>query len=343
MYYVKEVGIDELDVQEWNDLLLKSEVCDALQSYEWAQVLKNSTGAQSHFLMVRNKRETIGGLMFFKKRILGILDCYDVGGGPLYYGKNKLTVMKNILKTFRKKKEKSLYTLFVPSPLISQSLTRIFRSEGYCLLPLRTLIINLEKPIEQVWRALDKKARWGVRKAERLGVEAKIASDWQEWKEYYQIYMVHSKRKQYSAYTCDFFEEMFKLHHKNMCRLFIAKYGGRIIAGSLFLIYRENMIFLQNASLDAFLAYNPNNLIQWRSIEWAAGNGVKTYDFKGLPEKATYLSGEYEYKKRWDGHTQPYYHFFGNKPSLIGVRMIRKSFFAWKLFTRLRDFGLVQR
>jgi lipid II:glycine glycyltransferase (peptidoglycan interpeptide bridge formation enzyme) len=334
--------MDHLDPSEWNSLLSESEICDAFQSYEWAVVQRNSRGVHPHFLMVRQGDRVIGGLMFYQTNMLGLLDVYEARGGPLFVkGKGKI-VIKNIMKAFRRKMKKSIYVLFVPSPLLNQGFREIFRSEGYHPIPFRTLILNLNRPLDDIWRALNKKARWGVRKAERMGVKVLIAETYNEWRKYYDLHVLHSRKKHYSTDPPEFFTEMFKLQSRNVARLFIAKYDGQIIAGSLFLIYGENMIFLNNASLDAFLSYNPNNLIQWASINWAKENGVVFYDLNGLPwEKTPYLRGIYEYKKRWDGDIYWYNYYLNNLFLCKGVHLIRSSFMAWKVFSRLRSFRII--
>ena len=344
MYHIEEAGIDELDAKEWNDLLLRSEVCDAFQTYEWARALRNSLSVEPRFLVIRKKGEAIGGVVFIKKKLFGILDSYEVRGGPLYVRENRVLVMEAVLRALKRKKGKSVYTLFVPFPMINRSFKEMFDVEGYYSLPFRTLIIDLRRSIEDIWHALDKKARWGVRKAEGLGVKVKIASDWQEWEEYHNLHIFHSRTRQYATYPYNFFKEMFKLHHRNMARLFLAKYEEKTIAGSLFLIYRKNMVFLQNASLDVFLKHNPNNIIQWRSIEWAGKNGVATYDINGLPwEGTTYLRGIYQFKKRWDGNVQWYHYYLNRRLLCSGVHLIRTSFLAWDLLRRLKKCGIVQR
>lgn len=341
MYDVKTATIDELDIQEWNDLLSKSEVCDAFQTYEWALVLRNSMDVEPLFLLVQDKQETIGGVMFFKKKMFGISDCYEIRGGPLYVARNKAVVMEKIIKVLNEKKARSIYTLFIPFPLINPSFKKLFKTEGYYPLCFRTIILDLKRPVEDIWRALDKRARRAIRKAERVGVEATIAKTWQEWKTYYNLHMVHTREKNYPEDPYEFFKEMFKLHHKNMSRLFVAKHEDQMIAGILFLIYRKNMICLQSAYLDAYRWYNPSNLIRWRSIEWARENGVTTYDIGGLPwEKSPYLRGIYKHKRQWDGHVQWYYYYLNRRLLCSVIHLIRTSSFAWKLFSSLRSKGV---
>jgi hypothetical protein len=338
LYSVTEANIDELNVEEWENLLLKSKVCDAFQTYEWAQVLRSSFGVHPYFLTVRSNGDPVGGVMYLKKEILGVLDCYEVRGGPLFINGNKLQVMKSIIRTLERKRRKSAYTLFMPYPIINCSLREVFEIAGYHHIPFRTLIIDLDKPLDHIWKALDKDARRGVRKAQRLGVKASIACTKQEWKDYYNLHVLHSREKHYTPEPYVFYEEMFKLHRKNRCRLFVAKLKNRIIAGVLCLIYRKHLVGIRSASQIAFLKYQPNNLVHWKSIEWAKEHGVTIYDWDGLPlEETRYLRGVYEYKKRWDGRVQWYYYYLNNKFLCSGIHLVRTSFFAWKVFSRLRS------
>lgn len=341
MYNVKIVAIDELDIQEWNDLLLRSEVCDAFQTYEWAQVLRNSMNMQPLFLIVQEKGENIGGALFVKKKMFRVLDCYEIRGGPVYVGKTKSIIMEQILKALHKLKRRSIYVLFIPFPLINCSLKQMFRIKGYNPIAYRTIILDLNGSLDNTWKALHDGTRRAVKKAGRLGVEVTTASTWLEWKEYYNLHLLHSRGK-YPSYPDLFFKEMFKLHGKDMSRLFVAKLEKRIIGGLLCLVYRKNLVCIEGGQLDDFRKYQSFSLLLWKSIEWAKENGVTIYDIHGLPwEKTKYLHGVYQYKKGWDGHIQWFYYYLNNWFLCSGVHLIRTSFLAWRLFTRLRGSGVV--
>jgi len=342
MSFVKRTSINDLDIGNWNDLLLKSRVCDAFQTYEWAKVLKNSMKVHPFFLSVHDGGKTIGGVMLLRKKMLGLFDAYEARGGPLHVNGKSSVVMKNVVRFLKKEKDRLIYLLFVPYPTINCDFRAMFKNEGYYGFPFSTIIIDLRRSLDEIWNALNKKARWGVRKAERLGVKVEVAETWQEWEEYYHLHVFHGRTKQYSTYSYEFFKEMFDLCNQKMARLFVAKYGEQIIAGSLFLVFRENMIFLHNASLRRFLTKNPNNLIQWRSIEWGKENGVITYDMNGLPwEKTPYLRGVFNYKKRWDGDVHWYYYYLNRRLFYRGIHLIRASSLAWKLFSQFRDLTVV--
>jgi len=297
---------------------------------------------EPYFLIIRDGEEAVGGVLFFRSKLFRIFDSYEIRGGPLYVQGYKEISMEKILEVFRKRKSRSVYSLFVPSSLINTDFKKLFENDGYHPLTFRTIIIDLKRPLEEIWRALDKKARWGVRKAKSLNVKVNVADSWREWEEYYRLHVTHSIKKKIRTFPVKYFQEMFKLHRKNACRLFVAKIGDRIIAGSLFLVYRTNMLFLHNVSSGDFLKYNPNNLIQWISIEWAKENGVTIYDMNGLPLRETpYLHGIYDYKRRWDGYVQWYYYYLDNNALRYAVHLIRRSWLAWKLFSRLENAKII--
>jgi len=296
-----------------------------------------------YFLLVRCGGQTIGGIMFFKKRMFGMIDSYEIRGGPLYVKGNRELVIRSILKALKKKEDRSMHLLFVPFPLINTYFGHIFRTQGYHPYPFRTIIIDLHRPLEDIWQALDKNIRWSIRKAERLGLKVKVASTWQEWEEYYKLHVLHARQKQYPTSPHKFFEEMFKLDiSSSMAPLFLAKYGKRIVAGSLNIVYRQDTAALQGASVKAFLSYKPNTLVDWKSIEWAKENGVITYDMGGLPaENVPYLRGVYDYKKRWGGRLQWYYYYLNRRLIYSGMHMIRTNSFAWKIYLSLRNLKVI--
>ena len=342
MYHVKIAHIDSLDIQQWNELLMKSEICDAFQTYEWAQVLRNSLGVEPYFLMVYDDGDLVGGVMYFKKKALGMLGSYEVRGGPLCSDANKLRVMKSILRVLGERRKKAAYMLFVPYPLTNLCFAQLFKGEGYHPIVFRTLIVDLNRPLDDIWTALDKYARRGVRRAKKLGVEASVASTREEWEEYYRLHLIHAREKDYPPEPRSFYEEMFRLHGKKMARLFVSKLENRIISGTLCLIYRENLVGIRGASLDEFLNYQPNNLAHWKSIEWAKENGVKIYDFDGLPlEQTEYLRGVYKYKRRWDGSVQWYHYYVNNGLLPPAIHLVRTSFQASKFFSTLRHHKII--
>jgi hypothetical protein len=64
--------------------------------------------------------------------------------------------------------------------------------------------------------------------------------------------------------------------------IFIAKHVGKIIAGSYFRFYEKSIIeYAANNSLPEYQRLRPNDLLVWRSIEWACEHEIPLYSMGG--------------------------------------------------------------
>ena len=78
----------------------------------------------------------------------------------------------------------------------------------------------------------------------------------------------------------DALQEAYKL--KDNRRLFLAYYSGKIVAGSVVRFVPGGLLeYAANNSLEEFLYVKPNDLLQWRIIEWASAEGFQSYSLGG--------------------------------------------------------------
>jgi lipid II:glycine glycyltransferase (peptidoglycan interpeptide bridge formation enzyme) len=142
-----------------------------------------------------------------------------------------------------------------------------------------------------------------------------------------------------------FFENAFKiLYPKKMAKLFLASVNDKIIAGSLFLIHRWYMVYFMNASVREFLRFQPNNLIQWKSIIWAKNNGIKLYDLGGAVDPSygsSFIRGVYQYKKRWGGRKVNHDYFYSGRIYGTASFLFYKNELARRIISLLRSVQVV--
>jgi CelD/BcsL family acetyltransferase involved in cellulose biosynthesis len=81
-----------------------------------------------------------------------------------------------------------------------------------------------------------------------------------------------------------------------MMRLLLAERRGRLLAGSVFLMFGSTVFYAFNGRLPESLALRPNDLIQWHAIRDAAAQGYQRYDFGEVePDQA----GLGDFKAKW--------------------------------------------
>jgi hypothetical protein len=68
-------------------------------------------------------------------------------------------------------------------------------------------------------------------------------------------------------------------------RLFLALFEGKVIAMNIFRFFPGGLFeSAANSSLDEFIHLKPNDLLQWRGIQWACANGLRRHSLGGAHE-----------------------------------------------------------
>jgi hypothetical protein len=175
---------------------------------------------------------------------------------------------------------------------------------GYSTEVCRAVVIHLAgRTLDQVWHSLSGSCRRAVRKAESSGVEVVTARDKGFLDEYYcmceEVYRGSGRRphlaKEFYAAAWD------ALAGQGKIQVLLAMHAGKAIAGGVFLLYQDTVYYMSGASHDRGLELRPNNLIQWRFIEWAAAQGYRVYDMGGAV-----VPGITRFKLSFGGQFYPY-------------------------------------
>ena len=107
-----------------------------------------------------------------------------------------------------------------------------------------------------------------------------------------------------------FFKRIWDLFYPDNLKMPLAIYNGEYIAAGIYLLHKSKIHHSFSGSLDKYLSFAPNNLIQWHMIKWGNEHGYNQFCFgRTRPYK-----GHYYFKKPWGGDQviMPYfYKFFG--------------------------------
>jgi predicted N-acyltransferase len=155
---------------------------------------------------------------------------------------------------------------------------------GYTTEVCQAVVINLAgRTVDQLWRGLSSACRQAVRKAEASGVETEVARDISFVDEYYRMCEeVYRGSGRPPHLTKAFYVAAWDvLAARGKIKVMLATCAGEVLAGGIFLLHRETAYYLSGASYDRGLRLRPNNLIQWRFIEWAISQGYRLYDMGG--------------------------------------------------------------
>ena len=158
-------------------------------------------------------------------------------------------------------------------------------------------MLDLTRGSSELFKHFAQTRRTDIRNAIKRGLEVVIASTPDEFKTYYEMYADWCRRKNTAPFSFEVVEEALRLPNR---RLFLARYEGKTIAATIIRLYPGAMIeYAANSSLPEYLKLRPNDLLQWRVVEWACEEGYKRYS----------LGGAHLFVQRMGGDIVPVYRY----------------------------------
>ena len=164
-----------------------------------------------------------------------------------------------------------------------------------------TQMVSLNDDFERILAGWSPRHRAAVRKAELAGVE--VAIDLRAWDEYFDLYQAARRRWGDDSRT-DHRRELFHLISNaegasgTGPALWVARYGGEMVAGAILLYHRRHVVYWHGASNEEGLRQKAATLLHHHAMRDATLKGLSWYDFNpsgGLP-------GVAEFKRRFGAH-----------------------------------------
>jgi lipid II:glycine glycyltransferase (peptidoglycan interpeptide bridge formation enzyme) len=199
--------------------------------------------------------------------------------------------------------------------------------------PDRSRVLDLDRPTDEIWNDVHRKARQSVNKARRLGVRV-VEADGARLGEFYGIHAEMAARTHIIPRAESSFRLMWDaLRPRSMVRLFFAEKedGGEAVA-TLFLVTCGPRAFdLYGGTTGEGDALRANYVLKWEAIERSHAAGVKEYDLWGLPR-----SGIAQFKAAWGGREIDYVGAWELSASAIGRQVLKAGLAARSSYVRLR-------
>lgn len=193
----------------------------------------------------------------------------------------------------------STVTLYSWSPAPLEALSRY----GFRRRILQgSIVLDLSLGPDELFRRCSVSRRRNIRRAARKNVEVFQASTRDDFAAFYEVYRNwrQTERKAIEGKELPFetLESAYRLVDNR--RLFVARYLGQIIAGSMVRFHPRGLLECSsNASLDGFQEVFPNDLLLWRTIEWGCREGFRKCS----------LGGTQPFLARSGGRVAPIYRF----------------------------------
>lgn len=141
------------------------------------------------------------------------------------------------------------------------------------------VVLDLKLGKDALFRGMHENRKRNIRLAIKNGVEVSEEVSSEDLAAYWTVYSAwkHTPRKEIHHNRS--FQQLEATHNMPQNhRRFLAKYQGKTIAATGLRFYQGGLVeYANNCSLDEYLYLRPNDLVLWRTIEWACDQGFSRY------------------------------------------------------------------
>lgn len=195
------------------------------------------------------------------------------------------------------------------------------------VVPRHTVVLDIARDDKALLKSMDGAER-KIRKAEREGVEVTEARSLADVEAYHALSRDTADRirtrSRFTELPLAFFVDIWKrMVPAGHARIFLARHGGALIAGNLFVIHGDTMLYYQGASTRdrAQTLRQAPAACFWAAIRAARELGLTRFDFGGCTptaDPADPRHGVWEFKKKWGGELVSFY----NAEVLLAPRIV---------------------
>lgn len=286
------------------------------QSEKWAKLKDNW---KNEVVTAEDENGNIKGIMSILIRKMPVVPYTMMYAprGPVCDVHDKETIMELTKKVKELAKKHKAYVLKVDPDVSAEDkeFMQIMSECGYKLQetgknfegiqPKFVFRLNVEgKTEEEIFAQFHTENRRKIRIArDKAGVEVKIGTK-EDLPEFHKIMVETGLRDEFVVRTLDYFEKMYDCFAPENLRLYCAYLDGKMIAGTIAILYGDKVWYLYGASSNDNRKAMPNYLLQWEMIRWSIEAGCKIYDFRGVSgdiSEDNPLYGLYRFKKRFGG------------------------------------------
>ena len=145
-------------------------------------------------------------------------------------------------------------------------------------------MLDLNQGLDNVLAGMKQKWRYNVRLAGRknVTVRAMTETDLPAW---HSMNEETGQRDGFGVHATDYYESAFRLFPPEQSRWLLAEYDSLPLAAIAVFALAGKAWYMWGASSNAERQRMPNHALQWAAMQWAAGQGSRSYDLWGIPDE----------------------------------------------------------
>jgi peptidoglycan pentaglycine glycine transferase (the first glycine) len=313
-----------LDRKEWNAALRALPHTHILQTWEWGEFKRATTGWQPLRLAFKREGEVVAMVSMGIRRV-GPLKVMYAPKGPVMPVDDAevcafvLDYLQNLARKqfaiWLKIDPDVIAATGVPGdtddtpnqdgqPFVAALKQRGWRFSDNQVQFRNTITLDLTQSEDELLAAMSQSTRRKVRLAEREGVTVRAAT-LDDLPTLYKLYQETGERDHFLVRPDWYYEQVWrKFMEAGLAHALIAEYEGKPIAHVILFHFGRKCWYFYGASSNEERQRMPNYLLQWEAMRWAKAQGYATYDMWGAPDvfdESDSMWGVYNFKRGFRG------------------------------------------
>ena len=248
-----------------------------LQSAFWGNARKKVDGITQLLLQYQSSNGEITGLARVEVRSISRLKVGKIAWlpkGPLLTNNENNTVEKSLMAELKRRG-------FMACVTDNYDISQMLNSRSP-----RTIWLDLSKGLDTLWKDLDTRVRYSVKRAIRDGVLVRITTNPADVSTFFHLCNALSVTKGFSLPGSE------NLMIELICaeasltvvemKLYVAEIDGEVVGGAVVAKSGRNLHYFWGASDRRYSKYRVSEAIQWRVIQDGVDLGFARYDLEGI-------------------------------------------------------------
>lgn len=351
---LREVEIHERAA--WNEGLRSLPAAHVLQTWEWGEFKRATTGWQPLRLAYLRGKELVAMVSVGLRRQGPLRVLYAPRGPTLAWEDAALRAALLDRLQALARRQRALWLKIDPDLPCSTglpgsvderphapgaALRRELLERGWCQSTEQvqfrnSIFIDLRRSEDALLRSFSQNTRRKIRLAERRGVQVRAAT-LADLDTLYALYRITGARDGFLIRPRDYYHEAWgRFLQAGMAQAFIAEHQGVALAQVILFHFGARCFYFYGASSDEQRQRMPNHALQWAAMRWARAQGYPGYDLWGAPEvfdESDPLWGVYSFKRGFRGVVTRSAGAWDHAPAPRRYRLWRA---VWPRWQRLR-------
>ena len=313
------------DRAAWNDALRRFPNAHILQSWEWGEFKRVTTGWQPLRLAFITRDGAAAALASVGERRVGPFSVMYAPKGPVFDYTDAETAAAVLSYLERLAQRRGAVWLKIDPDVIAstgvpgdpddipyrpgQQFEQTLRARGWRFSAdqpqfRNTIVIDLAASEDELLAQMSQNTRRKIRTAEKKGVTIRPGTP-ADLDTLYALYETTARRDRFIIRPLAYYRQAWgAFMAAGLAHALIAEVEGAPVAHVILFRFGRTCWYFYGASANEHRERMPNYLLQWEALRWAKAQGCARYDLWGAPDvfdESDSMWGVYEFKRGFRG------------------------------------------